>query len=149
MSYIQPALANTGKMNFYNDSSYKVVIDILHSDGTRQKGKTLGKNSGKTFEFNSQPPVCPNKNRGFTIKRKSDSKLIASGSFSFRAVMKSSGSGATSTQYCKMNVREPDYSSESDIESTFKVKYDKKSDFRGQFKIKNADGHSSSSIDNR
>jgi hypothetical protein len=125
----QPAASaeSDGFMQFSNALNYNIVVDILHSNGERQKGETIKPGKGHGFKFSG----CNDKNRKFEIRKQSDNFLLASGSFSFQNVYETGGPAGGGE--CTMRIEEPPAAQK--FLPGLAVKYEKVKLHRGRYRI--------------
>lgn len=116
-----------GHMRFVNKLSYKIVVDILHSDGKRQKGNTIKAGEGNSFKFGAGGS-CKDKSRLYTVK-KTDGTLLASGGFTVAGEGYISQAGGSE---CSMR---PEKAPSMEAETGFTLAYTKPKANRGEFTI--------------
>ena len=99
----QPAASadSDGFVQFTNDLGYQVVVDILRTNGERQKGETIKPGKRHGFKFSG----CTDKSRKFEIRKQSDDSLLADGSFSFQS--NNEGDPTSPRIDCKTSLNKP------------------------------------------
>ena len=85
---VAPAFSQNGVVTFENLTKGQLRVEILHSDGSFQKGEYIGVQKSHSFKFASSAR-CRDKSRRYRVYRAADGVRkgdpISSGDFDFKA----------------------------------------------------------------